>query len=121
MANAIDLSFDSKHPRILPKNEENVEALIRREHEFLGHAGVGQVDSCLRRRFFLVSGREFVRKVIGRCVQCQRLFKPALTQRMADLPEARVNPAPPFALSGVDMFGPFYTKFGRGTQKRWVC
>jgi hypothetical protein len=38
---------------------------------------------------------------------------------MADLPSERVNPAPPFAYTGMDAFGPFYIKEGRKELKRW--
>lgn len=38
---------------------------------------------------------------------------------MADLPEDRVEPAPPFAYCGMDCFGPFITKQGRKEFKRY--
>jgi hypothetical protein len=38
---------------------------------------------------------------------------------MADLPSERVNPAPPFAYTGMDAFGPFYIKEGKKELKRW--
>ena len=40
-------------------------------------------------------------------------------QRMANLPEDRVQPAPPFSYSAVDYFGPWYVKEGRRQLKRY--
>jgi hypothetical protein len=38
---------------------------------------------------------------------------------MADLPEDRVDPSPPFTCCGMDCFGPFLTKQGRKEHKRY--
>jgi hypothetical protein len=38
---------------------------------------------------------------------------------MADLPEDRLEPSPPFTFSAVDYFGPFLVKEGRKEMKRW--
>lgn len=38
---------------------------------------------------------------------------------MADLPEERITPTPPFTYSGMDVFGPFHVKEGRKTLKRY--
>ncbi|KAI2646031.1 Glycine--tRNA ligase beta subunit [Labeo rohita] len=48
----------------------------------------------------------------------KKLRRPAEEQRMADLPADRVEPSPPFSYSGIDCFGPFYTKQGRKEFKR---
>lgn len=38
---------------------------------------------------------------------------------MSDLPQERVDPAPPFTYAGVDFFGPLYVKDKRSERKRW--
>ena len=38
---------------------------------------------------------------------------------MADLPEDRLEPAPPFTYCAVDLFGPWYIKEGRKELKRY--
>ena len=42
-----------------------------------------------------------------------------MTQKMADLPEDRLEENPPFTYSAVDYFGPFYIKEGRRELKRY--
>jgi hypothetical protein len=40
---------------------------------------------------------------------------------MANLPEERIKPSPPFTYTGVDCFGPIIVKRGRSEVKRWGC
>ena len=41
---------------------------------------------------------------------------------MGDLPKPRLTPhEPPFTYTGIDFFGPFYVKRGRGTEKVYGC
>lgn len=45
-----------------------------------------------------------------------------MQQLMADLPKERLIPyEPPFTYTGVDFFGPFYVKRGRGSEKIYGC
>ena len=57
--------------------------------------------------------------LISRCVVCRKLRAPLQQQKLADLPEDRVEPAPPFTYSAVDYFGPFMVKEGRKEIKRY--
>ena len=121
LANATNMSYDAKHPMILPKSDQNVESLIRAEHQKLGHAGVNHTFSSLAMRFWIVNGREAVKQSVNKCVTCQKLFKPPCTQKMGDLPNDRVESRAPFESTGIDMFGPFRVKNGgRKFYKRWV-
>ena len=54
-----------------------------------------------------------MRKVLSKCMDCQkRKVKPA-EQFMAELPKDRVTPTePPFAFVGIDCFGPLEVKQG---------
>ena len=47
------------------------------------------------------------------------IFGSTQKQLMADLPESRVTPAPPFSYVAVDYFGPFHVKERRQTLKRY--
>ena len=40
---------------------------------------------------------------------------------MSDLPPDRLEEAPPFTNTGMDIFGPFVIKEGRKDVKRWAC
>ena len=117
---ATHLSFDTKFPIVLPNSsDENVRSLIRHEHHKNMHASKIQTFFGLKKRFFILGGKQSVNRVIARCVDCQRVSKQTTTQRMGNLPPERANIAAPFRSSGLDVFGPYTTKVGRIHQKRW--
>ena len=105
---------DAMNPMILPKNHHVTTILIRYVHERNFHCGVEQVLSLLREQFWVIKGRAAVKEVIGKCISCKKRMAPRMTQEMAPY-------EPPFTYSGVDYFGPFYVKKGRGkvAEKRW--
>ena len=57
---------------------------------------------------------------IYKCVQCRPQRRPTESQKMAIIPEDRVEPAPPFTYCGMDCFGPFMVKEGRRELKRYA-
>ena len=121
LAHSTLLTRDAKFPIILPNHDVNVDSLIRWVHQTEGHAGVNHVLSYLRRQWSVQGGRCTIRKVIHRCIRCQKLFKEPQKQKMAPLPADRLDVRVPFEATGVDVFGPFKVKMGgRSTHKRWV-
>ena len=113
LANANSLSDAVKYPIVLPKDNADVEALIDETHKAYGHAGAEHVKSVLRRRYSIVNDGQMVRRVVRRCVTCQRCFKPPCKQKMAPLPVDRVEVGHPFEITGVDLFGPYVLSNGR--------
>ena len=121
LSHATNIAYDLKYPKILPKDDTNVVALIREEHQNQGHAGPNQVFSSLSRRYWILHGRELVKRIIHRCATCQILYKQPGQQKMSDLPADRVDVCSPFEVTAIDVFGPFAVRNGgRGTHKRWV-
>ena len=118
-----DIPKSAKHPIILPRRHLLSELVIREAHERLHHAGVNHVLADTRTRYWIVNGRQAVKDWDRICPFCvRRRAKPA-TQVMAPLPESRVGASlRAFEHSGVDLFGPFYTKVTRRvTAKRFAC
>ena len=116
------LPYDTRHPIILPNSDtEVVQSLIRHFHQKNYHCTQIETFFLLRQKYFLLGGRNTVKKVISRCWECQRASKQPQPQKMGELPEERVSIAAPFATSGLDVFGDFsVTHSGRGNKKRWV-
>ena len=106
---------ERKHPM--------TDLIIKQCHENLGHMGQESVLSSLREAVWIVKGRSVVRRVLGRCMTCQRQRSACPgNQFMADLPEARhAHEKPPFTYVGVDYFGPLEVKQGRSRVKRYGC
>ncbi|XP_074627004.1 uncharacterized protein LOC141885000 [Acropora palmata] len=108
---------ESKHPVILPRKSHVTTLIIRHTHEQLGHSGRGHVLAKLCERYWIIKANSAVRQLISSCVICRKLKSTPQDQKMADLPEDRLTPAPPFTYVGVDYFGPYVTKEGRKERK----
>ena len=122
LINAENLVYNTKCPIILPKNEEAVESLIRDCHEKHGHAGTDYIRNMLRREFMIIADGQAVRRVVKRCITCQKWFKETTEQQMGPLPTDRVTPGGAFEVTGCDLFGPYELKCGRKVAaKRWVA
>ena len=104
----------------MPKDDENVEALIEHTHRCNGHSGTEYIRNILRGEFCILSDAQTVRKVIGRCMVCKKNFKKPASQKMAGLPKFRLEEGTAFDCSGTDLFGPFQTSRGRASVKVWV-
>ena len=112
--------YEVKHPVLIPKNDHVTNLLIRHHHVAQKHQGCGITHNGIRQAgYWVINGRTVISHAIHGCVTCRRLRGRSIEQKMADLPSERVNPAPPFAYTGMDAFGPFYIKEGRKELKRW--
>lgn len=108
------------HPVILDPSHYVTGLLIQDMDESLIHPGPERVLAELQRRFWILRGREAVRKHQHLCVECRRWKAKPDVPKMADLPPAWLRlHKPAFYSAGVDCFGPFQIKFGRHIEKRW--
>lgn len=114
------LAEDIKHPVILPREGHVTELVIKNFHEKTQHQGRGFTLNEIRSSGYWITGCSgAVSSFIKNCVTCQKLRAKVQDQKMADLPEDRLEPSPPFSYCGVDFFGPWYVKEGRKELKRY--
>ena len=119
---AVVLSWDEKHPMILPKRHPVSQLVVRHYHESAAHSGREQTLCEVRRMFWIIDGRCLVKNTIRNCIKCRRMNAKPMEQFMGSLPKARLEAyQPPFTFTAVDLFGPLTVKWGRGTAKRWGC
>ena len=112
------VAFDVKHPIILPSRGRITQLLIEDTHRRVGHQGREHVLAQLREKFWIVRGSSAVRRMLRQCLQCRKRCALPMAQKMAPLPEQRtLSENPPFTNTGVDCFGPFFTKRGRAKVK----
>lgn len=114
------VSLEVKHPVILPKDSIVSQLILDHCHKKTQHQGRGQTLNELRANgYWIIGASHVVAKHIKCCVTCRKVRGLTEVQRMADLPADRVEPSPPFSYSGIDCFGPFFTKQGRKEFKRY--
>nr|XP_055033861.1 uncharacterized protein LOC129422150 [Misgurnus anguillicaudatus] len=108
------------HPVVLDPKHPLSQLIVKDYDEKLFHPGPERVFSELRRNYWIIKGRQAVKKHQWSCLECKKWrAKPSIPQ-MSDLPSSKLQLCkPPFWSTGMDCFGPFHVKVGRRTEKRW--
>ena len=115
-----DVPGDVKHPVIIPQKGHLTELLIKHHHLKVNHMGRGMTHNELRQNgYWVINGSSGVARLLSSCVSCRRLRRPTEQQKMACLPEDRLEPVPPFSYCAVDYFGPFIVLERRSEVKRY--
>ena len=113
---------DTKFPVILPRKSHVTSLIIKYFHEKVQHQGRGMSLNEIRANgFWVIGGTSAVASKIADCVTCRKLRGAVQEQKMSDLPEDRLKPAPPFTYCAVDYCGPWHIKEGRKEVKKYVA
>ncbi|XP_054727158.1 uncharacterized protein LOC129236895 [Anastrepha obliqua] len=119
-----DLSFNARHPIVLPKHHPLTNGIIKYFHQKLLHAGPQALLATIRLQYWPIGGRKSVTAVLNKCLRCFRA-KPILMRHiMGNLPAERVRSQRPFYTTGVDFCGPFSYKSevrNRPPTKCYIC
>ena len=87
-----DLELEARKPILLPKNHRLTKLVIEDCHKRVHHCGVRATLAELRSKYWVPSGRQVVKKILGRCVVCRKISgKPYNAPPTAALPEFRVR------------------------------
>ncbi len=114
------LEEDEIHSIVLDPSHPITKLLIKDFDHRLLHAGPDRVFSELRRTYWILRGRQAVKKHQRKFTECVKWRQKPAVPRMADLPSACLRLFnPPFWSTGVDCFGPYHIKIGRRHEKRW--
>ncbi|XP_031351735.1 uncharacterized protein LOC116177021 [Photinus pyralis] len=120
-----DLSFDAKHPYLLPRNHRLTHLLIENMHRKHLHVGLNTVHYLLRQQFWILSARRAIQKVLSQCVKCFRVKPKTFTPLMGDLPSFRICQLKCFSQVALDYAGPLKITMGRHrgakVMKAYVC
>ncbi|XP_053272740.1 uncharacterized protein LOC128430658 [Pleuronectes platessa] len=109
-----------KHPAVLTKDSHVSALLVKHYHERVHHQGRGMTMNELRSNGIWILGcSKTVSSHIYKCTKCRKFRRGTEQQKMADLPEDRMDTTPPFTYCGMDCFGPFHIKEGRKELKRY--
>ena len=113
------LSVEAKYPVLIPRDHHISILIVRQCHNRVMHNGPKETLSELRSRFWIVKGRQLVRKIVHQCTTCKRIQGlPYRAPERSQLPEFRVHEGVPFTSVGIDFAGPLYVKSKSRSSKK---
>lgn len=112
------IQLDAKKPILLPSKHYVTGLIIDERHAMVQHNGIKATLNCVRERYWILRGREAVKRVLRKCFMCKKLEgKPYPTPKAPSLPSWRVSDDPPFTHTGLDFAGPLFVKEDVTTAK----
>lgn len=108
------MSFDVRHPIIIPRQSKLTTLLIDHAHRQTLHGGVQMTSAYLRRTVWIMDARNQIRYFIHRCLHCFKQRAETQTQIMANLPAARISPSRPFLHTAIDFSGFIKVRSAKG-------
>ena len=106
-----NLPDETKFPVLLPSDHYFTKLVVLSCHVEVMHNGVRETLTQVRSRFWIVRGRQVVKKIIAGCLICKRLEGKSYGVPPAPfLPEYRVEGDVAFTRVGVDYAGPLFVK-----------
>ena len=116
--NNASLNLGSKNPILLSSKSRFVELFIYETHDNIKHSGIPDTLTTIRERFWLIRGRETVKRIIKKCVICRKAEGlPYGATTPPPLPACRVLSEPPFVNVGLDFAGPLFDHEKHGGEK----
>lgn len=126
--NNVPLPLNMRNPILLPAEHEFTCLLIKQSHESVKHSGTRDTLTTLRERYWVLRGREAVKKFTRSCVICRKHEgTPYGPLPPADLPSNRVSEDPPVTHIDLDFARPLYVEIKNSegeikeSQKVYVC
>ena len=115
-----DIPFSKKHPIILPSSHFITDLIIREYHIRNYHAGIQTTLYAMRQKYWPLDGRNQIKKICRRCIECFRARPRLCHYKMGNLPETRVTPSRVFSNVGIDYCGPFYIKEKKYRNRNFI-
>ena len=104
------LPYERRFPILIPRDRDFAKLLVLDSHELVKHDGVKETLVQLRSRFWIVRGRQYVRKIIAKCQVCARYEgRSYQTPKPPPLPKFRLSDSA-FTNIGIDFAGPVYVR-----------
>ena len=117
--NTKKLQFLQKQPNLMRSDSYFTKLLISKCHEDVQHCGIESILNKLRQNYWIIKGRQTVKKVLSKCIICKIVQGKTLSPpSTAKLPGYRLYSEYPFENVGLDYAGPLSTRdiFGKSIQ-----
>ena len=107
------LGINQRNPILLPSKHPFIDLLVKEHHTRVRHSGVNDKLVALRDKYWILRGRQTVKRIVKACVICRRMEgRPYSAHPPTDLPVCRVSDDLPFSHVGLDFASPFYVRDG---------
>jgi len=117
-----DIPYDTKHPILLPSDNTVTEMIIRKAHQKVFHNGVRETLAQVRAKYWIVGGRQVVKRLVGKCNTCRKLEGlPYGSPKLSQLPKGRVAGGKHLAASGLISVGRYILARREGADKIIHC
>jgi hypothetical protein len=116
------LAEHTRFPYLLPTNHSFTALIVYDTHDKQLHSGIAATVTALRQTYWIISMRQYVKKLLRQCVTCKRVDGiPFKAPDPAPLPKIRMQQTIPFSVTGVDYTGPLYVRSNNGERKGYIC
>lgn len=100
----------SKFPAILPAKSHFTKLIINNAHDSTIHGTIHLTLARTRQEFWILNGRNMVKKAVHNCITCYRQKPSPVEQLMAPLPHIKTTLSRAFLHCGLDFAGPIEVK-----------
>ena len=116
------LTEQARFPYLLPSNHPFTALVVYDTHTKQLHSSTASTVTALRQNFWIVSMRQYVKKLLRKCVTCKKVDGiPYKATDSAPLPKIRMQQTVPSSVTGVDYTGPLYVRSNNGEIKNYIC
>ncbi|XP_075151482.1 uncharacterized protein LOC142225579 [Haematobia irritans] len=118
LSNSPALTYNERHPIIIPYNCQYSRLLVRFIHEISLHGGNQLMLKLIRAQYWIPKAKNLIKTTINKCKPCTLYKHKCQTQLMSALPPQRAEYSRPFTHTGIDFAGPFDIKSYSGRACR---
>lgn len=119
------LSFDAKHPLLLPSRHPLTDRIVAHVHQANLHPGHKTLAYLLLQQFWILAPRRAIQHCISKCIRCFKGNPKGPFPPMASLPPYRVSQVRAFQEVCLDYAGPFFVtplkRRGIHSQKAYIA
>ncbi|XP_074620914.1 uncharacterized protein LOC141879527 [Acropora palmata] len=118
---AQSIPYRARHPKIIASRHELAELIINEMYRSYHHPPTDHLLNQIRQEYWIIHGRQAMRNAKFKCNYCYRQTVKPQEQKMANLPECRLELGMVFRNTGVYFFGPRLVKDRRSEVKVYGC
>ena len=120
--NNANVPYDAKFPYLIQKNYYFTKLVVKYAHSVVLHNGVRKTLNFVRSQYWIIQGRNFVKKIIHECSTCKH-YKGKLYSYPEEPPSTkqRASKDHVFSCIGINYAGPIYLENVYASDATLIC